>query len=73
MNTPTRTNIAANLTVTQLRLGGIYRAVTRNRTEIGEYLGLETSWGDRAILLRTAGGTSSVLVDRIERLVSAAA
>lgn len=43
-----------------LRLGTTYRATTRNRTTAGEYLGMETPYGDRAILLRHRTGTESI-------------
>jgi hypothetical protein len=61
------------LTITELRRGDVYRAATQRRIEVGEYLGIETTWGDRAILLKTGSGTSSVLLSRILSLTSVAA
>jgi len=64
---------ADELTITELRRGDVYCATTQRRTEVGEFLGVETTWGDRAILLRNGTGTSSVLLSRILSLTSAAA
>jgi hypothetical protein len=46
--------------VNQLRRGANYRATTRTGTTVGEYLGIETPHGDRAILLRDPSGTVSI-------------
>lgn len=62
-----------SLTVTHLRRGSAYRATTGNRTEVGVFLGLETAWGDRAILLRNGAGTSSIRLREITSLAVAAA
>ena len=43
-----------------LRRGETYRATTRRGIAVGEYLGMETPHGDRAILLRNADGTESI-------------
>ena len=61
----------AELTISELRRGALYRAATSRRIAVGEYLGIETSWGDRSILLRTTSGTSTVSVDRIRSLTAA--
>lgn len=43
-----------------LRRGVTYRATTAGGTAVGEYLGMETPHGERAILLRDVGGTHSI-------------
>ena len=43
-----------------LQLGSTYRATTRHHTTAGEYLGMETPYGDRSILLRHQTGTESI-------------
>lgn len=43
-----------------LRRGDTYRATTPGGTAVGEYLGMEELYGDRAILLRHAAGTDSI-------------
>jgi len=43
-----------------LRRGTTYRATTPDGAATGEYLGMETSHGDRAILLRRRSGTTAV-------------
>ena len=61
-----RTSASWNLN--NLRLGSIYRATTRNRTTAGEYLGMETPYGDRSILLRHRTGTESIALTDITSL-----
>ena len=46
--------------INQLRTGATYRATTRNGTATGEYLGMETPHGVRAILLQHPAGTHSI-------------
>lgn len=43
-----------------LRRGATYRVTTPRRSTAGEYLGMESPHGDRAILLRHSTGTDSV-------------
>jgi len=43
-----------------LRLGSTYRATTSAGSTAGEYLGMETPYGDRSILLRNGAGTASI-------------
>jgi hypothetical protein len=57
----------------QLRPGVTYRATTRNGIAVGEYLGMETPHGDRAILLRHAGGTESIPLEAVTAIHRAAA
>ena len=56
-----------------LHLGSIYRATTRHRTTAGEYLGMETPYGDRSILLRHRTGTESIALSDITSLRPTAA
>ena len=55
-----------------LRRGHTYFAETRYRTARGEYLGIETPHGDRAILLRHIRGTASIRVDDLTSIRPAA-
>lgn len=48
------------MTLNDLRRGTTYRATTRDRIAVGEYLGMEAPYGDRAILLRHRTGTESI-------------
>ncbi|MDX1691971.1 MAG: hypothetical protein R3290_13210 [Acidimicrobiia bacterium] len=48
-----------------LRRGRRYRATTRSGTHTGEYLGMETMFDDRSILLREGGTTGSIAVATI--------
>ena len=56
-----------------LRRGGTYRAVTRTGVAVGEYLGMETPHGQRAVLLRTMAGTASIALDDITSILPVAA
>ena len=58
---PRRPLRAAN----RLERGATYQARTRTGTTVGEYLGMETPYGDRAILLRHRSGTDSIPLDEI--------
>ena len=44
-----------------LRIGAHYSAETRSTIVEGEYLGVETPYGDRSILLRDADGATSTI------------
>ena len=46
--------------VHHLRTGRHYRAITRDGSTTGEYIGMESPHGDRAILLRGPAGTASI-------------
>lgn len=52
-----------------LRRGSSYIATTIDgRSAVGEYLGMETSYGDRAILLRQNGVTASIAIEHLSLL-----
>ncbi len=55
-----------------LRRGTTYRASTRCGVTIGEYLGIETPHGQRAILLRHGRGTASIAVSDVMTIIRAA-
>ena len=57
----------------QLRRGDTYRAQTSHGTTVGEYLGMETPHGHRAILLRHDRGTASIALRDIKQILPAAA
>ncbi len=57
----------------RLRRGTTYRATTRDGTAVGEYLGMETPHGDRAILLRHGTATESIPISAITSIYPAAA
>ncbi len=46
--------------INNLRRGASYVARTAYGIVFGEYLGIETPYGDRAILLRNDAGTNSI-------------
>lgn len=50
----------ATLDFNHLKRGSTYLATTPGGTAVGEYLGMEASYGDRAILLRSRTGTASI-------------
>lgn len=54
-----------------LRRGAVYCATTTRGTSTGEYLGIETPYGEWAILLRTDGETSSIPVAHITEVMAA--
>ena len=56
-----------------LRRGESYHARTAHGTATGEYLGMESMFGDRAILLRHPAGTASIQVSDIESILLVAA
>ncbi len=68
MKAPHTSRSSALWNLNNLRLGSIYRATTRNRTTAGEYLGMETPYGDRSILLRHRTGTESIALTDITSL-----
>ena len=57
----------------QLRRGTSYRATTRHGITVGEYLGMEADYGERAILLRHGDGTESIARYDITSIQPAAA
>ena len=56
-----------------LRRGVIYRAITEAGTAVGEYLGMEALYGDRAVMLRHATGTESIYRHDIVSIAAVAA
>lgn len=56
----------------QLRRGSSYRATTRLGITVGEYLGMESPHGDRALLLRNCGGTASIPLRHVTSIRAAA-
>lgn len=68
MKAPQTSHTNAPWNLNHLRLGSIYRATTRHRTTAGEYLGMETPYGDRSILLRHRTGTESIALADITSL-----
>ena len=56
-----------------LRRGITYCATTNGGTTVGEYLGMESPHGDRAVLLRDESGTASISLDRIRSIRAVAA
>jgi hypothetical protein len=61
------------VTLNHLRIGAIYRAVTHHGVAVGEFLGIETPHGDRAILLRHRTGTDSIEVGDMTAIHAVAA
>jgi hypothetical protein len=56
-----------------LRRGAVYLAHTDSVSTEGEYLGIETAHGDRAILLRHSAGTASLAVTALTAITLAEA
>lgn len=57
----------------QLLQGATYLATTHHRMVVGEYLGMESPYGDRAILLRNEEGTTSIALARVTSIQAVAA
>lgn len=55
----------------RLRCGATYRAVTPRGHTTGEYLGVETAYGEWSILLRHDRGTDSIPFTRIDSIAAA--
>lgn len=60
------------LDLNHLERGSRYRATTRHGVAVGEYLGLEAPFGERAILLRHDRHTASIALDDLESITRAA-
>jgi hypothetical protein len=73
MTAPQTSRAGATLIFNHLRRGATYRATTRKGTVVGEYLGMEAPYGDRAILLRHRAGTESIALCRVTSIRPAAA
>lgn len=59
--------------INQLQRGATYRATTRLGTTNGRFLGMETPYGDRSILLWSQTGTASIALDDITSICRTAA
>ena len=59
--------------INQLQRGATYRATTRLGTTNGRFLGMETPYGDRSILLRSRAGTASISLSDITSICPTAA
>ena len=57
----------------QLLQGVTYLATTRHRMVVGEYLGMESPYGNRAILLRDTTGTTSIALAQVTSIQALAA
>ncbi len=55
----------------QLRRGATYSAMTQQGISVGEYLGIEVSYGDWAILLRHGAATESISLREVTSIVAA--
>ncbi len=73
MKAQNTSRVSAPWNLNNLRLGSIYRATTRDRTTAGEYLGMETPYGDRSILLRHRTGTESIALSDLTSIRPTAA
>ena len=65
MMTPTTSRRETHANLHHLHRGAEYRATTITGSTTGEYIGMESFHGDRAILLRHAAGTASIEVDDV--------
>ena len=65
MTTQSTPRSSATINLNHLRRGASYLATTRHGTAVGEYLGMERLFGDRALLLRNSTGTASIYRDEI--------
>jgi hypothetical protein len=65
MTAPPTTHENISPSLNHLQRGATYRVTTPNSSNAGEYLGIESSHGDRAILLRNATGTASIPLDQV--------
>ena len=61
-----------DINLNRLRRGTTYMATTPTLVAIGEYLGMESPHGERAILLRNATGTDSIWLDDVTSIGPAA-
>ena len=73
MTAPHTSRVRATHNFNHLRRGETYRAITRAGSAVGEYLGMETPHGERAILLRHGAGTESIAVRDITSIEPTAA
>lgn len=73
MKAPHTSGAIAPQNMNHLRRGVHYHATTAHGCTSGEYLGMESLFGDRAILLRHRTGTASITVGDVESILPIAA
>ena len=73
MKAPHTSGAIAPQNMNHLRRGVHYHATTAYGCTSGEYLGMESLFGDRAILLRHRTGTASITVGDVESILPIAA
>jgi hypothetical protein len=70
---PQTSHACAPWNINQLQRGATYRATTRRGTTNGRFLGMETPYGDRSILLWSRAGTASISLSDITSICPTAA
>jgi hypothetical protein len=70
---PHTSRLCAPWNINQLQRGATYRATTRLGTTNGRFLGMETPYGDRSILLSSRAGTASISLAEITSICPTAA
>jgi hypothetical protein len=60
--------MTSTIDLNHLRRGARYDAITAGGSARGEYLGIETAFGDWSILLRHSRGTTSIAVDDLSSI-----
>ena len=73
MTTPHALRATAHHDLNHLRRGVTYLATTAQGVTVGEYLGMEAPYGERAILLRDGRRTESITVDSVRSILPVAA
>lgn len=73
MTTASPSRVHATDELNNLRRGLTYCATTRSGMTIGEYVGIEVPYGDRAILLRHDTGTASIAMRDVTSICRVAA
>ena len=73
MTTPHASQASAHHDLNNLRRGVTYLATTTQGVTIGEYLGMEAPYGERAILLRDGRSTESITMDTVRSILPVAA
>lgn len=73
MKAPDTTQTDASTNLNYLRRGTTYRVTTRHSAVIGEFMGMETPHGDRAVLLRHTTGTDSIALSDLTSILAIAA
>jgi hypothetical protein len=70
---PPTSRTCAPWNINQLQRGATYRATTSLGTTNGRFLGLETPYGERSILLWSRAGTASISLSDITSICATAA